>query len=328
MLLIIEGHLGMPSLLTDLAFSVHVPLFFLISGYLARPGKPGAIKKYAKRLLVPYVATGLLVAVIEALKALSQGGTSAFVPVLGEWLAATAFGSGTNPSPVFGIHMIGAIWFLLALFWALVAYEFVCRSSYAWPIVVCVFAAGLVSARYWWLPWSVQPACTALLFVHIGHEARSRGFDPHALRPAHVVVAAAVWAAALAVDHGRMYVVSSYFGCLPADVAGALAGTVVICWLSAKLEGIAWASAPLRYLGIFSMPVMCFHLIELNCVPWWDYAALFELERGPLGYMLVYLAKLCWAAFWVFACARIPVLRGLFIESDKKHASIIAGARS
>ena len=193
MLLIIEGHLGMPSRITNLAFSVHVPLFFLISGYLVRVGRPDSTARNARRLLLPYLATGVAIAIIESIKALPNGGIIQAASVLTEWLAATAFGSGTNASPILGIHMIGATWFLLALFFSLLAYERINSKKAAWPIVLAVFAAGYISSHYWWLPWSIQPACTALLFLHIGHEAKTRGFNPAKAHPAIIAVALAVW---------------------------------------------------------------------------------------------------------------------------------------
>ena len=328
MLLIIEGHLGMPGRITNTAFSMHVPLFFLISGYLAKTGRPGAIGKYARRLLVPYAITGVSIAFIEAMKALLRDGASAFASVFGEWIAATAFGSGTNPSPILGIHMIGAIWFLLALFFALSAYEYVSESKYVWPLVLCIFAVGLFSTQYWWLPWSLQPACTALLFLHIGHEARRYGFDPKTIKPVYVFALLVVWIAAIAIDHGQMYIVSNYFKCLPIDLAGAIAGTIVVCFASSKLERLPWASVPLSFFGKYSMPMMCFHLIELNCVPWWDYAALLGLGWRRLTFMLIFIAKICWAVFWIFICRRIPVLESLFIGGNEKRTHSKTGKRS
>lgn len=320
MLLIIEGHLGMPGRITNMAFSVHVPLFFLISGYLSKPGRPGAIAKYARRLLIPYVATGVTIAFIEAIKAFAHEGLRRGGAVLLEWLAATAFGSGSTPSPIFGIHQIGATWFLLALFFAMLINEFIDDKPYAWPVTIALLAFALISRRYWWLPWSIQPACMALTYVRIGREARLRGFDPSALGIIPVLGAAAIWMADIFYDRYTMNIVIAFFRCMPLDLAGSIAGAIVICWIASKLEAVEAIAKPLEFIGTYSMPILCFHLIELVCMPWWDIAAVFGLGVRRLTYLLFFIAKICWAFFWAFVCLHVPPLGKLYLGIVGKPA--------
>lgn len=320
MLLIIEGHLGMPGRITNMAFSVHVPLFFLISGYLSKPGRPGAIAKYAKRLLIPYAATGVTIAVIEAVKAFCHEGLRRGGAVLLEWLAATAFGSGSTPSPILGIHQIGATWFLLALFFAMLINELIDGKPYAWPVTIALLAFALVSRTYWWLPCSIQPACMALTYVRIGREAHLRGFDPSELGIIPILIAAAIWIADIFYDRYTMNIVIAFFRCMPLDLAGSIAGTVVICWFASKIEHIGAFAKPLTFIGTYSMPILCFHLIELVCVPWWDIATIFGLSVRRLTYLLFFIAKICWAFFWAFVCLHVPVLGKLYLGTAGKPA--------
>lgn len=57
-ILIVIGHMPIPSVLREWIFSFHVPLFFFVSGYLYKPGKYSFkewIFRKSKSLLIPYL---------------------------------------------------------------------------------------------------------------------------------------------------------------------------------------------------------------------------------------------------------------------------------
>ena len=144
-LLVIVGHTVESGTFTrNIIFSFHIPLFFLLSGYTFRPSANWAdffyrVKKDAVRLLVPYVLSGLVIALVKIFYR-----HLAPLPVLRDMAEALIWGSGTGD----GIHeSIGVLWFLISLFGARQIVNAVCvlykndvkdhcdwnhRSAWAW----------------------------------------------------------------------------------------------------------------------------------------------------------------------------------------------------
>ena len=146
------------------------------------------------------------------------------------------YGSGSPTSPVLGIGPIGAIWFLLALFWALLMYEFIADKKWASPVALGLFAVGFAT-RGWWLPFSIQPALCAIVFVHIGYLAKQNQnlWRPEGkVSPAIPMAAVVVWLVACAFDGNGMSLARNFFDNVPVNIIGAVAGTIVVLT-------VAWA---------------------------------------------------------------------------------------
>jgi fucose 4-O-acetylase-like acetyltransferase len=117
---VIVGHTsGIPDLLSRFIFSFHMPLFFILSGYFTKEcvDLKKATVKDAKSLLVPYVLTCGITIVLAMLRAWVFGQNP--INELMTWAHASLYGSGTLIADwAEGTRIIGAIWFLLALFFA------------------------------------------------------------------------------------------------------------------------------------------------------------------------------------------------------------------
>ena len=122
MFLIIMGHTleGYTySIVGKLIFAVHVPVFFVLSGYLYKE-KP--VKKVFKsgnvNLLLPYLATLLIVVIITRFNFIFPNWI--YKLDMHNFLISAFYGSGTNLNPFWDksltINAIGAIWFLLAMY--------------------------------------------------------------------------------------------------------------------------------------------------------------------------------------------------------------------
>ncbi|MEI5584910.1 acyltransferase family protein, partial [Agromyces sp. CCNWLW208] len=162
---VVLGHVSTEGLVRPLLYSWHVPVFFVISGYLWRRSRPvgDEARRRVRSLLVPYVAWIVVVTVA--------------------WAAFTsAVGVMSLPDPValvLGGSAIGgqyaAFWFVTALFVAVLAMR-VLSAVHAWlPAAVGVLAAALATvqpdlvAR---LPWSVGVGMVALVFLAVGDGLR------------------------------------------------------------------------------------------------------------------------------------------------------------
>ena len=76
-ILVIMGHLLYSSdipWLNQIIYSFHMPLFFILSGYVQKKEfKPGFIKNRAKRLLIPYIAFSIMGILYFGLRLIHQG---------------------------------------------------------------------------------------------------------------------------------------------------------------------------------------------------------------------------------------------------------------
>ncbi|MBR6458807.1 MAG: acyltransferase family protein [Actinomycetaceae bacterium] len=314
-LAVIVGHMSNIGFVHWIVFSFHMPLFFLISGYFFRPAPLTVVaKKRARQLLVPYAVTGVAIACFGALVEIASGRASAAPQVFLDWLARAAFGSGTFPSYFFGIQYIGAIWFLLALYFSQVLYTLLVDKKYALPVVLALFVLGVVTKDIIWLPWSIQSALTCILFIHVGYRIHARKwFDPSRVPLLPFLIGSAVWVAVILIDHGRNYFASNYFENPVLDIAGGIAGTLVIMWLSIWISHIPAISTILQAAGRYSLVILCAHVVELDVMPWkWVMAHLNMPLDSISGILLLLSFKIVWAVAAVLIVRRIPLLRRIF----------------
>jgi fucose 4-O-acetylase-like acetyltransferase len=275
---VIVGHMftmGIPSKVVDFCFSFHMPLFFIISGYFMKRTTTltaGFAKKSAQRLLVPYLATSVIVILLRFLALLATGaGLLGAMEDAGDFALAALYGAGAKmPGMPEWILPIGAIWFLLALYWArlFLAASNMTRCPGAIVLVLFVSAYCMDESQLW-LPFSIQAGMGATLFLFLGEKIRDyRLFDRGALHPVLWVAMLIVWVYAI-VFCGKLYMVKSNYADGLIDVAGAICGTFCIVGFSRVLnERLPVLSAPLAKLGKITLPVFCMHLVEMDCFPW------------------------------------------------------------
>ena len=130
-LAMIIGHSIIPSIVDRVIFAWHMPMFFIISGYFYKnvDSKTMFIKNW-KGLLKPYLVTSFLLVFIGYAK--KEEGWDSISSALLSMLVAS--GSKGNPTSLAN-YFIGALWFLLAMFWCRTFYNLIqckCKSEMAW----------------------------------------------------------------------------------------------------------------------------------------------------------------------------------------------------
>ncbi len=163
--------------LPNVVNSFHVPAFFIIAGlFIHNAPFRQAAPKYAQRYVWPYFVTCILIFCRELILTFLKG-EGGFADRLSEVGLKTLWGSGWQfNNLLFGdFPYIGAIWFLLALFWS----ELFFSSSLARfglfktaVLSAVVYCTGVVAVRYIFLPWSILPAMAAVLLLLVGHLIR------------------------------------------------------------------------------------------------------------------------------------------------------------
>lgn len=181
MLAIIIGHLGVPSI-SKFLYTFHVPLFFLISGFFYKD-EEGFLKKRTANLVKAYLFTSLCVIIFDVIYELAKyiasygcsgGGIACFEIMLStvvKWAVATAYGSGSRSDFLrLNLPVMGATWFLLASIIGMLLLHIGLRfKRYAVIFFIICFATGAITARFTWLPFSIQSGMTAAIFFYIGY---------------------------------------------------------------------------------------------------------------------------------------------------------------
>ncbi|EFA22923.1 acyltransferase family protein [Bifidobacterium gallicum] len=256
-----------------ICFSFHMPLFFLLAGYFIHPERKFQWLKESKQLVFTYIlAAVLVVGGATALAALRHTGIR---EVFEFWLYAATYGSGDVSGNTLWVVQgrIGAIWFLLAMFWARLLIHAFARLPYTGMWVVLAFVVGWESSKFVTLPWSIQPGLCATVFLYIGYQAKQHDVLGALKRsPWLWIVAALFWIAAIHWFTGFSMAMNNY-GMYPVLAAvGAIAGTVCVVGISQAIDHASWLKSWLgtwlTKAGQASLAILCVHLVEDDVLPW------------------------------------------------------------
>lgn len=314
---------GVPDHLYRLCFSFHLPVFFFIAGYFShsdeRPGAP-FLRKQARANLVPYALTCVFVIVLAALRS-ALAHPAELLPTLRTWAVASLFGAGSwyVPLPP-GVVPIGAIWFLLALFWAhvlMAAFNLLPRPARPFVVAACV-AIGLLTRDHFWLPWSIQSGLVAVLFVYEGQLARRYNLVER-LRPLAWLAIAAAWLV-FAWFGGRLYLACNIFEDGPlVDLAGGTLGSLALIGMARGIERLAPVLVrPLSALGRITLPILCMHLVELDLAP---------LAHPAVVSFLDFLPGPSWVAEFVLRLDLVAVLCALLYLLPRPLSGVFYASR-
>ena len=258
---VIIGHMGnVPSIpYRNVIFSFHMPLFFILAGYFFRPNLnfKNKIKGDFSRLIIPYIFTAFILFIYSIFQAFILND----VKVIFIAIISALFGSGSSHSSLIWGKMpaIGAVWFLLALFWCRVIYNFIaCKTQHKYLIVSFVAILATIIDRYLInLPFTILPGLSAMMFYLVGDWLKNHNV------PIYIIIICLVcWIMSILYSH--IWMVQCHYELYPIDVLGACGGTAFVYWISSLCAKTRMKSI-FVWLGINSLVILCFHLIELNC---------------------------------------------------------------
>ena len=354
MICIVIGHLEAWELwdFKRAVFPFHVPIFFLIVGWFIRPEKDWKtfFVNQAKKFLVPYVVTSILIAVFGAIVAKYYRGS--MLRTVREWMYAMLYGAGDATPRLLDVPQIGAIWFLLAAFWGLLWLKLLeYLKPWQRPIAVLgLFLLGNLTNGTMW-PLAFQPGCTGLLFIYIGAVAREwkertdraglteggpvRGIrqglkatgNPQGLKgtgsPQGLRIQLKIVAFLMAVT--GWYLMWKYFTSfwlVHADVGKGILdifGSLCACWTVLVVsfgidQFLPFLAKPLALFGRYSLAALCGHIIELNIIPWMR--ILNKLQSLGMSESLrlpaILVMKFGWIIVFMVIVIRIPFLHRFF----------------
>lgn len=313
-ILVIVGHTVQSHYIINIIYSFHMPLFFLVSGYfLKHQENKIPIRTYARRLLLPYLFSAcVLVAISVGLHYFNQQeATGAFSLT---WIKSILYGNGAiwNNAPYLGV---GALWFLLALFWAMLIVQAVLtfRNSItpALCILLCTILALYTAKKQIQLPFSIQQGLFSSLYLYIGYLIKQ--YHPTIKLTARFswIILLIIWI--MSIKSGFLSILQCYATPEIITLAGALAGTYFMYLLSVKIARTGnFLHNRLTEIGKLTLLILCIHAIEDILVPWQEWMQWSGIESGILKISLISIIRITAILAMTFLMKKIPFVRQLF----------------
>lgn len=244
-ILVIVGH--MTGLFREFIFSFHMPLFFILAGYFYHQRSIAeSFRLDVKHLVYPYMLTAVAIFLTYSLCSTFKDDIS-----LKHWFAAMCYGSGsTEHTSLFLAHVpaIGAIWFLLALFWCKNIFNVIVHYLKYWYVTsIVVSLIAIAVDRYLInLPWAILPGAGAVMFYATGYYIKLHaGFRK--INPFLATLCILVWIVSF-LKFGLIGMVICSYPNFLINVIGAFGGTYVLFLVSDVLSTCRY---PMRKMMIW-----------------------------------------------------------------------------
>ena len=314
--------------LCELMYSFHVAAFFLLSGYTTKPGIMPARKvaSFAKTCFLPYIVAGALSAIVCML----------FTPnkSIIEWGAALVYASGAYNGELlggfpFGAVVIGAVWFLPALFFGKIISTLISK----FPIVVrlliaaVLFVIGMETAKILFLPMDIQQALCASWWITCGMIlSQSKVLEKSSTISTVIIGIVATlgvfYMSVLWLELWRepMYCNSTYHnGVL--DMLGTTFATIAIILLAKLIEKTPHAiQICANWIGRNTLPIFCWHAVSIAPGVFLSDWLLSFVENGVPAIAVFFIslfADIAFAFGMTWVSSKVPGLRTVFFPHSK-----------
>ncbi|WEE36950.1 acyltransferase family protein [Lactiplantibacillus paraplantarum] len=313
----------------SLIFAFHMPIFFMLSGYLYHPrSAQQECQRGVINLLLPYLATAVVLLILSAMaRVLPNPLLNAYFSSWRRGLLAVAYGAG---SEVFNpwhwqVQPIGAVWFLLSMFIAMQLFNGVmlltarCHQRLCQAVSRGVIFAVFTILGGWlgqvaYLPWAFNAALLAQLFLYAGYLVKQTDLLSR-MPPAWYLLFTFMWLISAFQGYFALTVPTSPN--LLISVMGGVAGSLCIIqisdWLShyPNIQPVKW----LKRYGQLSLVVLCFHLIDLDVIgiEGWLTSNLIG-HVGPLMVTIIGISyRISFVTIAMLAIPHIPGIRACFL---------------
>lgn len=278
MICVILGHVGGGTYgRVDLSFvhAIHLSVFFLLSGYTLKTQnitREYTNKKF-KRLMEPYFYTCgaiILMDVFNSIFIVKDEKIFTITYIVGKDIIRSFFASGlvTNFAGIEIGTRIGAIWFLPAMFFAILIVQWVLNQNIKeWKrcaIILFVALLGYISAGYIWLPFSIQAGMTASAFVLTGYYVRKYSILEK-FNWAHYLAFLLIFIWGVYKEYDHFYIVANLYPDILITFCVSLSGSFLMIRLARCMQ----KSRILNFIGRQSVFFLCAHLFALETMGWY-----------------------------------------------------------
>ena len=298
-LLVCVGHTAPP--LAKFVYGFHIPLFFILSGFLFKPDRFSVVK-YLKRLILPYFILCGINLVIYGVICLGSGEHYD----LPKYIIGILYSNGTlewmpNCSP---------LWYLTCAFVTFFIFAALFKVKVKWfallgAVTGCGISYVLYLAGAPKLPWNIDSAMMALIFVYAGYEMRRRDIVGYLLRRPVFVVLLIVCGSAAIVFNPVAKIDFDYncYGNLFLMLTGALMVPVA---LFAIFRIVSWDKPVLRIMCWFGKHTILFMGFDYFA----GFVARSIITWLPVkGWPVALILKICLLSLIAFVWEKLPFKR-------------------
>ncbi len=286
---VVIGHVTYNRALVAQIFMFHMPLFFLVGGWLHDAATPqrAYLKAKARSLLVPYACFLVILWPLELLLAVPDQAAG------GRWTWPLL----VEPM-LFGGRLLtgfaGVLWFVTCYFLTQQLVHFLLRRCR--PPVCAALAGAMLAAAWlapgWSLPWGAQAVLFSAPLYLIGYAAR--GIDLSRWTPMWLMLTLAALLLNVAGAANSFDLKSGNYGLPVVTLASALAAVALLAVLARRIHA-SMAGRVLAALGGASMTIMFLHqLVQLTMAK--KLGVTQAAPRIAAALLLGYLAHLLLAA--------------------------------
>ena len=304
-LAMILGHTkGIPPMLRAFIFSVHMPLFFIANAYFIHSDNVGkTFRRSAKTLLRPYAVVCLLALIIDV-----QLNTENAFAVIKNRLMRMVGGMSKIGDIFTSLRSVWLVWFVCCLFVARMIYVLVRRVLRPVPeiivlIIILALAAGgyMLGRQKYFLPWSLDVALVALIFMWYGHLIGRIRLTEHRFFPWIAAACGVIWIVLTVKGYWIEMATRSYKGG-PLCILNAILGTTCLIWIAQLVGKIPGTVVKfLAWCGENSIIILAVHCLEMM---WWNWSDDFTVGDGSSWYT--------WVLRFVLRAAVIIVVSGIY----------------
>ena len=307
---VLIGHSMLGEYINILIYCFHMPLFFFICGYFAQKSKrvnKRWVKKKALNVVIPYglavLGTIMCSVLVEEISGLLTGeNDNHFFFFVINWLWAGGLGTGYHLLfKDMSLPAIGPIWFVLALFWALLLLELLKKISPLTIVMPALFISllGICSSTFIRIPWSIQEGMGALIFVAIGYEYRKRNFcqlTKNKKVRIGILIIAVVYTSLCLVTGCHIDMVKNDYPFLVIDIIGTISVVILVLHICCYISKTRIRLECLKMIGRCSLWVLVFHTIEINAFPWYIiHKICSQLGTSELSNIIIAALRICGA---------------------------------
>ncbi len=286
-------HRGYFKLLWSFIFSFHMPLFFIVSGYLFNESSfKGLIIKSFKRMIVPYLITFGTYSIYVAYTC-----EGSFISSILKSLISIVYGSGKAVETLPCIQSIGALWFLVALFFSTILFNLVLKivkdkdRITELAIVIGLGIMGYLLKDIKYLPWSIDLVLVSQLFMYVGYELKSMDKGKIKISNIGLICLVSLWF--LCINKYAFDLNQRAYRDFTISIAGSISGSIVIFYISQYISRLDYLNRFLTFCGRESLVILCIHFLEYRIINWYEIFKFTNLnEASTLVIIVLNISKL------------------------------------
>lgn len=271
---VIAGHLGIKEI-NNIVYSYHLTVFFILSGYTMKIRKIDGefVNKRFLSYMKPYFITCFFVMIGDLVNNIFlklNASIDNITSTIGNDFIRSFFASGTIKK-IATIQLpgrIGAIWFLPALFFAVIIVQtvlyYVESNSKRCLITILFGVVGVISKKFIWIPFSIQSGMLASIFILTGYYIKQFKVIEK-LNLNHLLIFFMISTLGIKYEYSLVYFVSAFMKDYLISFIVAIASSIIIIFISKKIKNCR----VLEFIGRNSLYYLCVHLFGLEVMNQW-----------------------------------------------------------